>query len=95
MYSQRLGRRKKANANYGRCTPRLVNDLHNNIINCKNLIFFTSKSTTIEYALMIAGFKAMARGMLQTQKKEKLISMLVTAGITSYFNHRNKNRLRL
>ena len=91
MYSQRLGRRKKANANYGRCTPRLVNDLHNHIINCKN---FTSKSTTIEYALMIAGFKAMARGMLQTQKKEKLISMLVTAGITSYFNRRNKNILQ-
>ena len=54
--------------------------------------WFTSKSTTAEYALMIVGFKAMARGMLQTQKKEKLISMLVTAGMTSYFNHRNKIR---
>ena len=43
---------------------------------------------------MIVGFKAMARGMLQTQKKEKLISMLVTAGMTSYFNYRNKIRLR-
>ena len=41
---------------------------------------------------MIVGFKAMARGMLQTQKKEKLISMLVTAGIASYFNYRNKTR---
>ena len=42
---------------------------------------------------MIVGFKAMARGMLQTQKKEKLISMLVTAGMASYFNYRNKTRL--
>ena len=41
---------------------------------------------------MIVGFKAMARGMLQTQKKEKLISMLVTAGMASYFNYRNKTR---
>ena len=58
------------------------------------MIFLTSKSTTVEYALMIVGFKAMARGMLQTQKKEKLISMLVTAGMASYFNYRNKTRLR-
>ena len=43
---------------------------------------------------MIVGFKAMARGMLQTQKKEKLISMLVTAGMASYFNHINKNRFK-
>lgn len=42
---------------------------------------------------MIIGFKAMARGMLQTQKKEKLISMLVTAGMTSYFIYRNKIKL--
>ena len=42
---------------------------------------------------MIVGFKAMARGMLQTQKKEKLISMLVTAGMTSYFDYRNKIQL--
>ena len=57
-------------------------------------MWFALKSTTIEYALMIVGFKAMARGMLQTQKKEKLISMLVTAGMTSYFNCRNKITLR-
>ena len=43
---------------------------------------------------MIVGFKAMARGMLQTQKKEKLISMLVTAGMASYFNYRNKTRFK-